>query len=263
MSSHFSSVQPGLCLTTSLHCAFPNESSQCSHTRNRGCTISSPQTAKLSHQQAECMSSHFSIVQPGLCWTTFVQLGLCWTTFFHCWTTFSNLDSAGRGASLPFFSCPTHLTKVRVFLALFARFIASHHIPAALVTSAYYNTLHWIHLPTIHSLHLPTIHWIIDILSANIMPAHITSAYITHYTSTHCTLYRLHTFVKPHLIWVCTFCTGGASFCAGGARLTSDIISTHSFGSMLPIQGFASVSTLGRLCFETQKNNYNKILLMC
>ena len=56
----------------------------------------------------------------------------------------SNLDSVGQGASLPFFSCPTHLTKVHVFLPLFPctlHYICLHcicqHITAAYITHAY------------------------------------------------------------------------------------------------------------------------------
>ena len=154
----FSIVQCGLCLTTFLHCAFSNESSKCFR---RGCIISSPQTAKLSHQQAECMSSHFSIVQPGLCWTTFFQWtlldnfffqpGLCWTTFstLLCWTRcnapiFLLSDPLDQGSCLPCTFCTLHCISPHsscpryICLLQYTALDTSAH--NTLVTSAY-NTL--------------------------------------------------------------------------------------------------------------------------
>ena len=102
-----------------------------------------------------------------------------------CCPTFllSSLDSVGQGASLSFFSCPTHLTKVHVFLSLFAR------------------TLHYI------CLHCKCLHY----------------ARIHSYTCTF-TLYRRSAYLAE---------SSSAPFVQGDAGLTSDIISTHTFGSML------------------------------
>ena len=102
----------------------------------------------------------FSIVQRGLSWTSATSVimhplikahwGDIWkhTKLSHqagCMSfLLSNLDSVGQGASLPFFSCPTHLTKVHVFLPLFPctlHYICLHcicqHITAAYITHAY------------------------------------------------------------------------------------------------------------------------------
>ena len=65
-------------------------------------------------------------------------------------------------------------------------------------------------------------------------------------------LHRLHTLhcKAPSLSGPIEFCT----FCALGARLTSDIISTHTFGSKLPpYKALPLVSTLGGF-FQTPKN---------
>ena len=129
-----------------------------------------------------CFKLHFSSLDSAWQGASHVTLCALWCALMRCreevqWNatvacrpTFllSSLDSVGQGASLSFFSCPTHLTKVHVFLSLFAR------------------TLHYICLHC-KCLHYARIHY------TCLYYTYIVPADILHYNLLHFVCLRLYT----------------------------------------------------------------------